>query len=1063
MNSLADYFTETEMAIAIITETWFYKCEALEQLIIRAESGDGLGMINNFRSKRKTNANPGGGVSIVYRKSKMEMKRVQVNVKGQEICVAEGKLLGQSRPVYVVGCYLSTRLTKNEAKMYMNILSDVIGELETKNPNAEMVVAGDFNRVDMSPMLDLHQRLQLIGTPPTRREAHLDLMATTLHDDLKSIAYAPPLEPDEGQPGTRSDHDFLMCCFTVATRHEFKDCSFMNRVLDMQAKEKYIDILSGIDWEGRIGRVEDGVDQYTEAFHQVVRETLDQAAPEVKRNRKSTDKPWVTDNFKRIADRRKRLFRTEGRSADWRRMKAITTRMSDQKKLSFYENEAERLAQSGSHQLPYSALEKIGKKDGSDNFDVGNLWPEKTRKEVLATLAEYFAGISKEFTPLPETLSESLLAGSNLEDAGPDEEWTRADTQEEFNEYKIPKTTISIDPPPKFLREAMNIVVQPVTKIYRAVLNGATWPRIWKKEEASIIPKNSSPSSLEELRSISCTSVFSKILETVMLRRLRSEISLDVNQFGGQKGCGTTHLLAELNTRIMEDLDTPGTAVGLLAVDFSKAFNRMDHRACIRALYNKGASRPTLEMVAGFLKDRVMMVKVAGDFSEPHSMPGGAPQGTCSGNYLFSATVDGIETEEFQWIHRKRDDQQNRGDPDNDVGSSPGPDEGDGPHTGPPSPGSDARTTGQDGDREVERQSSFSRNCIRMPRGPRRAALDSSPPTAEITQEGVERALSLPPTTGAWTVKYVDDFTATQVLKIDTGIGHVTTMKEKREVHAGELQKVFDRVLKNAALIGMEVHPGKTKLLCISASTSCDLSAFIYFNGTKISSSEELKILGTVVSRKPNQWANVRYLRRKFAAKMWSLKRLRQAKIPQETLVRVYVAYLRPILEYAMPSHYSMMTGEQMEQLERAQRTALKTIFGYRTSYRRCLESAKLQKLAERAEELLRKFALKTYTNQRFTHEWFPERRDTGYSLRRLATVEERRPGSERLKRAPIDAMRRVLNNETELPDRDYCEDGRESAEGDEEADEPTDGPTYDPMDEIYWEFMGAEPPRNEE
>ena len=229
MESLLDYFTKTSVSIAVITETWFYKCEALKHLMCRAENDLGLGLINSCRTRRKTSADPGGGVSIVYKRARIQMKEVHVDCKGQEICLAEGKLEGQSRKLYLVGCYLSTRLKKNEERKYMNVLSDILGELETKNPNAEIIVAGDFNRADLSPTLYLHQEIKLLSTPPTRNDTYLDLVATTLHLNLQDIQYLPPLEPDADKPGTRSDLEFFMCSFSVATCHEFRD---LNKGLD---------------------------------------------------------------------------------------------------------------------------------------------------------------------------------------------------------------------------------------------------------------------------------------------------------------------------------------------------------------------------------------------------------------------------------------------------------------------------------------------------------------------------------------------------------------------------------------------------------------------------------------------------------------------------------------------------------------------------------------------------------------------------------------------------------------------------------------------------------------
>ena len=56
--------------------------------------------------------------------------------------------------------------------------------------------------------------------------------------------------------------------------------------------------------------------------------------------------------------------------------------------------------------------------------------------------------------------------------------------------------------------------------------------------------------------------------------------------------------------------------MSILSVDFSKAFNRMDHRLCLDALREKGASTESLAMVKAFLTGRTMRFKVNGCLSE---------------------------------------------------------------------------------------------------------------------------------------------------------------------------------------------------------------------------------------------------------------------------------------------------------------------------------------------------------------------------------------------------------------------------------------------------------------
>ena len=79
-----------------------------------------------------------------------------------------------------------------------------------------------------------------------------------------------------------------------------------------------------------------------------------------------------------------------------------------------------------------------------------------------------------------------------------------------------------------------------------------------------------------------------------------------------------------------------------MTIDYQKAFNRMEHDHCISMLARKGASNQSLQMVASFLEQRKMRFKVGNVMSAPYSTPGGAPQGTRSGNFLFTMTIDDV-------------------------------------------------------------------------------------------------------------------------------------------------------------------------------------------------------------------------------------------------------------------------------------------------------------------------------------------------------------------------------------------------------------------------------------
>jgi hypothetical protein len=75
-------------------------------------------------------------------------------------------------------------------------------------------------------------------------------------------------------------------------------------------------------------------------------------------------------------------------------------------------------------------------------------------------------------------------------------------------------------------------------------------------------------------------------------------------------------------------------------VDFSKAFNRINHNRIIAILSRMGVPAWLLRIVIGFLTDREMIVRYKGRTSGRKSLPGGGPLGTRLGLFLFLILIN---------------------------------------------------------------------------------------------------------------------------------------------------------------------------------------------------------------------------------------------------------------------------------------------------------------------------------------------------------------------------------------------------------------------------------------
>lgn len=539
-----------------------------------------------------------------------------------------------------------------------------------------------------------------------------------------------------------------------------------------------------------------------------------------------------------------------------------------------------------------------------------------------------------------------------------------------------------------------DLIALPLEYIFNLVRETSIWPKLWKEEQVIVIPKNSCPSSLGELRNLSCTPLYSKLLETFVLNEIKSQITLTPAQYGGQKGCGVDHFLVDSWDRVLNDLEDNRAATNLISIDFEKAFNRMDHNLCVRELARKGASEGVIGMVSAFLHRRTMSVRIGSERSTPKHAPGGSPQGAILGNLLFCVTADSLA---------------DCNDGNNNRANTP-------PQRRPlPAIGAEARTSTPL--RPVENLSSSDEesadDSFRFFRRRRPFCLESSAEESYLMpQDQIDEVLGIP---DRWRTRdldiqcYIDDYSSSEKVRIADSIFHLTQGRRRTLVHAQGSQGLFENVKELAAQKKMIVNAKKTQMLCISASRD-DVRTYISTQGKRILSSDTLKVLGFTFGRRPDCRAHLDVLLPKLRRKLWILHNLKFSGMPPDDILSVYLSTIRPVADFAAVAYHSLLTKEQSASIEKIQRRALKIIFGNQVAYHTALEFKNIPTLEQRRLTLVKNFALKTSACPRFGPKWFPQVGDRGRSTRQRARFQEFACRTERLRKSPLHFMRRLLN-----------------------------------------------------
>ena len=195
-------------------------------------------------------------------------------------------------------------------------------------------------------------------------------------------------------------------------------------------------------------------------------------------------------------------------------------------------------------------------------------------------------------------------------------------------------------------------LTEPLTHIFNKCIHDGIFPQSWKTAAITPIPKEKTVNSLDQLRPISLTPIFARVFESFIAKWIVDDIAehIDKKQFGNVKGSSTVHYLVDLLRFVLEGLDKPGHYAYLATIDFTKAFDRVNHNIVVKRLIELGVRRSIIPIICSFLTGRTQTTTIGKHISPPLSTSCGVPQGTKLGPILFLILVNDAASEfENKW------------------------------------------------------------------------------------------------------------------------------------------------------------------------------------------------------------------------------------------------------------------------------------------------------------------------------------------------------------------------------------------------------------------------------
>ena len=644
---------------------------------------------------------------IIETKLKQEILDSEIKIKDYDIIRSDR----QTRNCGGVAIYLTSDLTYNTILKFSNSVCDVlvikipsnntliccfyrppdcypsefneainqVKEVFKENENSDIILAGDFNFPEMDwsqPLLRKFKSsqnlnptnqlnillnltdeffLQQLITKPTRYDNVLDLVFTNITDTpydcttsfFQSFSDHKLIRLDL-QQSESSDQPPKEESAPIPTQNNYRPLNFHKTDYE-PIKSK----LSKVNWTDKLnGKT---VTEQLNVFNEILLQIVSQHAPLKKDRNKSFKSKFYRERRALWRQRRRILNKRNINSNHRAKLDEIETliKKSHSDEQVYNENVAvEKIQLKGKYFFSYANKTRKGRDKIGPLIDKTS--KTITEAEDMANLlqSQYCSVFSN---PDP---SKHIKNVDSFFDELPENDIKLCDIQ--FTESDIAQAIKDLKPnaaagpdgiPPILLQKCCKEICLPLHIIFKNSLNTGEVPGFLKDAIVVPIHKGGLRSDPKNYRPISLLSLLLKVFEKVICKQIVIHLEendlMNSNQHGFRKFRSCLSQLIEHYDFILEQICS-GNSVDVVYLDYSKAFDVVDHHILLRKLRKVGISGKIGKWIHNYITKRTQKVTINGKFSREETVGSGVPQGSVLGPILFLIMISDIDNSVFK-------------------------------------------------------------------------------------------------------------------------------------------------------------------------------------------------------------------------------------------------------------------------------------------------------------------------------------------------------------------------------------------------------------------------------